>query len=241
MSWLKNALKTHNRQDNDNTNIEGEEESRSIVMSYAYHLHMAGGRYHEKSFSSNKELAEYASKIGDLDLAERCYKRAIDDAKYLGRLQDEMNCLWDTTQNVYYVWGRYEESLSNYQSLLKHYDKVNGRGNRARLLNNIAIINKNKGEYEQALKLYNESLEITRKIGDQYMVGRTLNNMAVALIHQGDNGEALSHVLQAYRILQRLDLQPELKGSLEILSYIQEKLGNEAYERLVEKIERQLN
>jgi hypothetical protein len=44
--------------------------------------------------------------------------------------------------------------------------------------------------------------------------------MADALIQQGDNEEeALSNALQAYRILERLDLQPELKRSLEILSY----------------------
>ena len=41
-----------NRKANYNTNIEEEaEEGHSIVMSYAYHLHMAGGRYHEKSFT----------------------------------------------------------------------------------------------------------------------------------------------------------------------------------------------
>jgi len=49
-----------NRQNIDNTSIVGEggegEESYSIAISYAYHLHMAGGRYHEKSFTHNKEL-----------------------------------------------------------------------------------------------------------------------------------------------------------------------------------------
>jgi hypothetical protein len=45
---------------------------------------MAGD--HEKSFTYNKELAEYAFKIrGDLDIAERCYKRAIADANSVRR------------------------------------------------------------------------------------------------------------------------------------------------------------
>ena len=88
-----------NRQNIDNTSIEeeGEEEGYSIAISYAYHLHMAGGSYHEKSFTHNKGLAEYASKIGDLDIAERCYKRAIAEAEYLGHIKDKygLSVLYD--------------------------------------------------------------------------------------------------------------------------------------------------
>ena len=39
----------------------------------------------------------YASKIGDLDIAERCYKRAIADAEYLGHIKDKMDCLYYMT------------------------------------------------------------------------------------------------------------------------------------------------
>lgn len=85
-----------------------------------------------------------------------------------------MDCLWNMTQKVYFVWGRYEEALSNYQSLLEHYDKVKDLAAiRARLLNNIADIYRNRGEYEKALKLYNQSLNIATQIGDQYIIGRT--------------------------------------------------------------------
>ena len=110
---------------------------------------------HEKSFAYNKALAIYASKIRDLGIAERCYKRAIDDAKYLGRSKDEMGCLLDMTLDVYYVQGRYEEALSNYQSLLKYYEKVIDSENRARVLNNMAMIYDDQGEIEQAMQHYN--------------------------------------------------------------------------------------
>jgi tetratricopeptide (TPR) repeat protein len=97
--------------------IKVEQESYRITISCAYHFHMAGRKYREKSFTYNKTLAEYATKIGDLDVAERSYKRAIDDAKDMGRAQDEMDCLWDMTTNVYYVWSRYEDALST----INHY------------------------------------------------------------------------------------------------------------------------
>ncbi|HXX96434.1 MAG TPA: tetratricopeptide repeat protein [Candidatus Bathyarchaeia archaeon] len=150
-------------------------------MSYAYHLHLAGGRYHEKSFSYNKWLAEYASQIGDLDAAERCYKRAIDDAKYLERSQDEMDCLWHMTTNVYVIWGRYEESLSNFQLLLEIKRQLGDQKGIARTSNNIGLIHDKRGECKQALELYNQSLEISKKLGDQEGIAVTLNN--IGLIH----------------------------------------------------------
>ena len=112
---------------NENTIIKDGEagEKYPIVMSYAYHLHNAGGKYHEKSFKYNKALAEHASRSGDLDVAERCYKRAIADAnecykratEYPNKIRyesDEKGCAFKLVTNVYYMWGRYEEALINF-------------------------------------------------------------------------------------------------------------------------------
>ena len=76
------------------------------------------------------------------------------------------------------------------------------------------MLHDNKGEYEQALKLYNESLEISRGIGDQQRIAYTLNNMADALMNKEKYEESLFCGLQAYTILQRLDVPPELQRSL---------------------------
>ena len=91
--------------------------------------------------------------LGDLDIAERCYKRAIAEAEYLGHIKDSMDCLFYMTKNVYNIWARYEESLSNYQSLLEYYDSANDSCKRSASLNNIALIHSKKGEYDQALSL----------------------------------------------------------------------------------------
>jgi tetratricopeptide (TPR) repeat protein len=200
------------------------EEIYSISISRAYHFYMAGD--HEKSFTYNKELAEYASKVrGDLDIAERCYKRAIADAKYLGRLQDEMDYLLDMTINVYSVWGRYEEALSNYQSLLKHYDKVGDSGMRARVLNNIAWIHDNKGEYDQALKLYNESLETTRKLGDQKGIARTLNSMGEIYRQRGEYDQAMDLCNQSLEISKQIGDQEGISGTLHNIAVIHNRKG----------------
>ena len=80
-----------NMQDNNKIEVKGQEiytNAISLIISIWQE------EYHEKSFGYNKGLADYASKIGDLDVAERCYKRAIADAKYLGHVKDNMDCLY---------------------------------------------------------------------------------------------------------------------------------------------------
>ena len=59
-----------------------------ISLSVAYHLHMSG-KSPNVSFKRNKDIGDYASTIGDLNLAERCYKRAIEDIKQLKSMSKE--------------------------------------------------------------------------------------------------------------------------------------------------------
>ena len=106
-------------------------------------------------------------------------------------------------------------------------------------LNNLAIIHYQKGEYEQALNLYNESLKISREMGDRLRVANTLNRIAVAFLSKEEYEESLVNVIQAYAILEKLNLRPELQRSLDILGNIKDKLGgDDAFQRLMEKIGR---
>jgi tetratricopeptide (TPR) repeat protein len=195
-----------NIQNNDITNIE---ERYSILMSCAYHLDMSGGTYHEKSFTYNKLLAIYASKIGDLDIAERCYKRAIFNAEYLGHIKDKMECLYYMTRNGYDIWGRYEEAASNYQSLLKYYDSINDSRMRVSILSNIAIIHAIKGEHEQAMDLFKDNLETAREIGDQELISGSLNNIALIHDNKAEYDQALSCTTKAWRLQARWEISKE--------------------------------
>ena len=51
------------------------------------------------------------SDTGDLDLAERSYRRAIDDAEALGHVDDSMRSMYEMTIRVYTLWGRFDEAL----------------------------------------------------------------------------------------------------------------------------------
>jgi hypothetical protein len=140
------------KQINENTLIEdGEaEEKYSIAMSYAYHLHNAGGGYHEKSFRYNKALAEYASQSGDLDVA---------DAQFLKRIKDEMDCFYAMTSEVFVIWGRNDEALCKYESLLRYYQYVNDSLTLAAVLNSIAAI---QVGWESLARLFSSTIKAWR-------------------------------------------------------------------------------
>lgn len=134
--------------------------------------------------------------------------------------------------------GEYNEAISIYNKNLEIKKRLGDQRDIAGTLTNIGMIYYKKGEYDKAMELYNQSLEISRKIENQNLLTTTLNNMSHILILKEDNEQALSHVLEAHEILQRL-MTPELQRSLDILDNIKSKLGTEAFERLVEKVQKQ--
>ena len=102
-------------------------------------------------------------------------------------------------------------------------------------LNNMGMIHGDRREYDQAMKLYNESLEISRQLGDRQEVSETLNNMAITLnnissvyLERQEYEEAFYNASQAHEILGGLG-SPEVQRSIDILSNIKEKVGNDAY------------
>jgi hypothetical protein len=61
--------------------------------------------------------------------------------------------------------------------------------------------------------------------------------MAVGLISKEKYEGSLSHVLQAYKILERLAIPSDLQRTHDILVDIEGKLGSDTYQRLVKKLE----
>ena len=109
-----------------------------------------------------------ATDLGNLDEAELCYKRCLDAASKDNTIDEnsQKSILFDLS-NIYNIWGRNNEALSNYQDLLNYYIQNKMEYEQALTLNNIGKIHQSKGEYDDALKNYKESLAIARKSGDQ--------------------------------------------------------------------------
>lgn len=206
----------------------------NTTIGCAYHLHEAG--LHKESLDFNVKLAAYAARIGELDLAERCYLRAIEDAVNLGDDKSKMDLIFELTRNIYYTWGRYEESVENYKQLLKYYSENGNEGNLAVTLNNLGIIYQKRGEYEAALEKYNESLEIAEKLGNQKRYALIIRQIGTLLRTIENYKDAIPCLYSAYNIFDELKLDPEKQFALQNIQEIRDKIGENEFNVIIQSL-----
>jgi tetratricopeptide (TPR) repeat protein len=194
-----------------------------IFIAYAYHLHNAGS--YEESYIENTKLARHAAYIGDLDLAERSYTMAIDDAQHLHHHEEEMKCLLNLSSSVYFVWGRYYDAYSNYQKLLEYFSKLKDIKNQAIVLNDMAKIHHQKNEYDEALKLYNESLDIAKEAGYYDGIARALHNIGLIHYIKNEYDEALKLYNESLDIARKMGIQDMVSKTLHEIAIIHQTKG----------------
>jgi tetratricopeptide (TPR) repeat protein len=208
--YLRIFEQSKNGNDND--------EIYRIRRSCAYHLHKA--RMNEESYNYNVSVAQFACEHGDLDLAERSYKRAIDNAKILGWIDCNMKCILEITNNIYYVWGKYDTAYDNYQNVSKYFDNVKDYKHYAIALQHRADILRIKGEYNESLKLCNQSLSISKELGDQFGTARTLHQIAMIYYSKGEYNESLKLCNQSLSISKELGDKVGIAGTLQLVANI---------------------
>jgi tetratricopeptide (TPR) repeat protein len=182
------------------------------------------GRDHETSYKINKGSDRYLCYIGNLDLAESCYKRAISEADCFGRIDDRMECLFELSNHVYQIWGRYDEALANYQSVLKYYDQTDNLTERSAVLRSIAEIFDSKGDDYEGMKILNEILEICKNIGNKEGIEANLIGMTLIYCRKEEYEQSIN-VLQDAGNVQN------------ILPKIKEMLGQDVYQKLADKLQ----
>lgn len=184
--------------------------NNDVFIGYAYHLYKAGNGMREESISVNKDLAHRAVNIGELDLAERCYRRIIDQASKKSQPQDFIEGCLGLAHNVFVTWGRYNEAYDIYEQLL---DKLpNDLKLRAKIISYMAQIHYIFREYDSAIKLYNESLLLIDKTSDQPAKAGLLHGKGMVYYDKKEYDKAL-------RIFEEArDIGEAIKNSLAIIS-----------------------
>ena len=191
----RRTVQTEKSNDNDEDNtdmaieLKEKDDSYFLAISTAYHLHMAGGKNHEKSFTRNKMLGHYAFGMGNLDVAERSYKRAIEDADKLGRVHDKMVCTLEMVNDVYLAWFRDANGIYKiYEDLIEYFSKSNDRKNYATALFGLGVAYSLQEKSDMAMEKYTQSLEISKLLGDKYTVARVLHKIANILFERAEKG-----------------------------------------------------
>ena len=170
----------------------------AVFIGCAYHLHAAGEPMKEKCIQFNKDLAQRASSIGDLDLAERCYERIIDDST---EEKDIFDAYLELAHDIYIVWGRYDEAYAIYEKLLEH----NSSYQSAQIFSYMAQIHYIKREYEIAMEYYDKSFSLAKDTANQALLGEILHGKAIIKYDEKRFDESINYFNESKEIFKRIE------------------------------------
>ena len=95
----------------------------------------------------------------------------------------------------------------------------------------LADVYRVRGELDRALQLYQESLDIKDRLGDLQGRAATLGMMGQVLFEQGRREEGIRATLEGYLILQKLDIEPQGRKTLEeVLAAMRRQAGPEVFD-----------
>jgi len=105
-----------------------------------------------------------ASNYGDLDLAEKCYQRAIIDAQVLDEIDKKMKCILELSRNVYMIWdGRNHEAKNNYDSILEYSTNAKNHDLQVLVLSELAnYYDVTENNYDKSSRFFDECLAILK-------------------------------------------------------------------------------
>jgi tetratricopeptide (TPR) repeat protein len=202
----------------------------AIRLGCAYHFHRTG-RIRE-SFRHNMELATFAEKAGDLDVADEAFRRAAKDAE---ELRDEEGLMEAKSRRsgVLLTWGRFEEAEKICQQALAYYRNKGDKAAEAAVLHQLNKIAQLRGNHHEAEAFCRQSLEIRRTLGDEAGICRSLKNLGIIAEHRGDCIQAERLYKESLEIAERLGDDEGISSCLNQLGIIaQDRTDYDEAERL---------
>ncbi|MCJ7767571.1 tetratricopeptide repeat protein [Candidatus Bathyarchaeota archaeon] len=194
----------------------------SVFVGCGYHFHQSGD--YKKSLSHNDSLASFAHAIGELDVADECYRRAIEDARALDDKGSLLRIKADWA-GILATWGKLEEARAIYQEVLPFFEENNDEKSVAIVLANIGHIEKDKSNYCEAELLFKRSLQIYEKLGDQEGVSTSLLDLSLVATHRGNYFEAEDLCRRSLQTSTKLGDQRRIAANLHQLGMITRKFG----------------
>jgi tetratricopeptide (TPR) repeat protein len=149
------------------------------------------------------QLGRWYWKLGDLDRALACYRKAETLYEQLGDLQGvaEVRHAFGT---VHHDRGDVQEAQAAYEQALELRRQIDDRRGVVRTLNNLACVWMAR-RLERAVHIWEEAFELARQLGDLAMQASVANNL-------GEGLALLGRIVEARTMLQRAAELAELTG-----------------------------
>lgn len=131
------------------------------------------------------------------------------------------------------IGGVYElieprKALAAYQKALELLSGPDSRRERARTLNNLAVLYDNLGELGQVLTSYDQALATVRELGDRPWEARILQNLGTAYMRLGEEDRARGNLEQALALRRELGDRRGEASTLNVLASLAIQTGAQA-------------
>ncbi|MCM4083092.1 ATP-binding protein [Paractinoplanes hotanensis] len=150
---------------------------------------------------ANRLLARAETRLGNLDAAEVCTRRAIE---LYGQLDDPIGQA-QTLHNyveLCYMRNRIDEGLRHGLEAIRLYRRAGNRAGEARTLNAMGWLYATSGDYRKAIESCTEALAQQRVTGDENGQAATLDSLGFAYGRLGEHERAAESFEQAVALFR---------------------------------------
>ena len=164
------------------------------------------GEEHEMYADALVEYSDYYEVIGDYNMCEMCYDRAINiyNKKNMRYLENGRAAL-QSRAVIYRMQSKFDEALNIYRDVLNYQiDKYGEKyyGN-AFIYNNIGKVYEENGNFEGALEQYNNALDLLNSTGKQGgSIWKIYQNISLIYLKNGDGISAWKYIKKAKSIAE---------------------------------------
>ncbi|NQE04732.1 Photosystem I assembly protein Ycf3 [ANME-1 cluster archaeon GoMg1] len=174
---------------------------------------------------------------GNYEEAVKLYQQSLKIKEELGNKSGIASSLHQLGI-IHQDQGNYEEAVKLYQQSLKIEEELGDKRGIANSLHQLGMIHQNQGNYEEAVKVYQQSLKIEEELGNKRGIASSLHQLGMIHEEKEEFSAALEEFFNALLIVKQLN-DPRSKIVESSICRLREKMGEEAFETVLENLRRQ--
>lgn len=194
--------------------------------------------YHTRSLALRKSLNDSAgighstNNIGLIYMGQRKHQEALN---YLFealriyqhlRLKSSLAAAYNNIGTIYRRQKKYDSATVMHETALKTLAGTANRSGMALSYNSLGSVMEEMGSYKDALRFQQEALRLYEEILNHKGMVNSLYGKAGVLTKMQRHTEALEQIHRALDLAEAMNSRPELRDCYELLSQIEESVGN---------------
>ena len=194
--------------------------------------------YHQKSLAIRKSLNDTAgighstNNIGLIYMGQRKHEESLTYLLEALHIYKTLNrtpsiaAAYNNIGTIYRRQKRLDSAAKMHEEAIKTLEGKNNRAGMALSYNSLGGVLEDAGSFSEALRLQEQALKLYEEIPNHKGIVNSLYASASVLAKMKRFPEALTNLRRAIDIATAMDSRPELRDCLELLSQIEESIGN---------------